>query len=231
LDLEVKQLRDFLFQENDPVRQAVVALALEEYSTSEQRSSKNSTRELLSLALELQQKAKKQFDESSVLKKTRYSEIEMNRQAIMRLIDPEYYFAQSRELLGEFRLSEARKLLDAGIRRHPDSVKLRDAFIQTLIDEADLRPELFQELIATAIQQLEMLTSNTAQTAFSSLLKLAELYERTAHPERAILIYRQIADQSQDERQRLLARSRSIALRVRTSTPPNQKTADKEPNL
>lgn len=213
--LDLEPLREFLSRETDPARLTIVGLALEEYATCGALNSDTSVRELLALAHQLQQNAKRLFDDSTILQRMRPSEVELNQLALRRLTEPDSYLTQSHELTSEFRLSEARKLLDAGIRRHPNSMKLREAYVQTLIDEADLRPEHFPKLVASAIEQLEKLTANTNQSDFSSLLKLAELYERTANEERAVPLYHRIVNHTTDQRQRLVARSRLTTLQVR----------------
>ena len=218
--LDAKALRESLLSESDPIRKSVAALALEEYAASTATADDNQRpRAWLVLAKELQQSASRQFADSSILPKTHPAEVELNRLAVQRLTEPEFYLAQSRTLISELRLNDARQLLDAGVRRHPDSIPLREALAQTLIDEADLRPNQSKELIARAIEQLQALTADTTQDPSNSLLKLAGLLERTNDETRAQTLYRQVADRASDPRQRLLARSRLAVLQVRAEAP------------
>lgn len=218
--LDAKALRESLLSESDPIRKSVAALALEEYAASTATADDNQRpRAWLVLAKELQQSASRQFADSSILPKTHPAEVELNRLAVQRLTEPEFYLAQSRTLISELRLNDARQLLDAGSRRHPDSIPLREALAQTLIDEADLRPNQSKELIARAIEQLQALTADTTQDPSNSLLKLAGLLERTNDETRAQTLYRQVADRASDPRQRLLARSRLAVLQVRAEAP------------
>ena len=218
--LDAKALRESLMSESDPIRKSVAALALEEYAASTATADDNQRpRAWLALARELQQNAFQQFADSSILPKTHPAEVELNRRAVQRLTEPEFYLAQSRTLISELRLNDARQLLDAGVRRHADSIPLREALAQTLIDEADLRPNQSKELIARAIEQLQALTADTTQDPSSSLMKLAGLLERTDDEARAQTLYRQVADRASDPRQRLLARSRLAVLQVRAEAP------------
>lgn len=218
--LDLKSLRESLLTESDPIRKSIAGLALEEYAASMVTTSDNRLpRAWLSLAKELQQSAMKQFADSAILPKTHPAEVELNRRAVQRLTDPEFYIASSRTLVSELRLNDARQLLEAGSRRHPDSISLREALAQTLIDEADLRPNQSVELIARAIEQLKALTTNSTQDASDSELKLAGLFERTKNEAGAQALYRQVADRATDPRQRLLARSRLAVLQVRAEAP------------
>jgi len=218
--LDVKSLRESLLTESDPIRKSIAGLAVEEYAASIVTASDNwLPRAWLSLAKELQQSALKQFADSSILPKTHPAEVELNRRAVQRLTDPEFYLAPSRTLVSELRLNDARQLLEAGSRRHPDSIPLREALVQTLIDEADLRPNQSAELIARAIEQLKALTANPTQDALGSELKLAGLFERTKDDAGAQTRYRQVVERATDPRQRLLARSRLAVLQVRAEAP------------
>ena len=118
--LDAKALRESLLSESDPIRKSVAALALEEYAASTATADDNQRpRAWLALARELQQNAFQQFADSSILPKTHPAEVELNRRAVQRLTEPEFYLAQSRTLISELRLNDARQLLDAGSRRHP----------------------------------------------------------------------------------------------------------------
>ncbi len=218
--LDANSLRENLLSESDPIRKSITALALEEYAALTMTTADNqSPRAWLTLAKDLQTNAFKQFADSSLLARTHAGEVEMNRRAVERLADPQYYLAQSRTLVSELRLNDARLLLDAGLRRHPDSILLRESLAQTLIDEADLRPTQSGELIGRAIEQLEALTSDPARDTSGSLLKLAGLLERTKDEVRAKPLYLQVADRATDPRQKLLARSRLAVLQARTEAP------------
>jgi hypothetical protein len=214
IELDLPALGKFLTAEIDPVRKSVVALAMEEFATSILPATATSSRDMLVLALEMQQSARRQFDDSSVLSKTHPAQLEMNRQALQRLTEPDVYLTQSRDLISDLRLSDARKLLTAGSRRHPDSMALREALVQTLIDEANLRPERADALIASAIEQLKVMTAGDGQGTTESCLKLAGLYERSRSDDLAQSLYRKVADQAGDARQRLLARSRLAVLQI-----------------
>lgn len=218
--LDVKSIRESLLAESDPVRKSVAGLAIEEYAASMVTPSDNQlSREWLALAKELQKSAMQQFADSSILPKTHPAEVEQNRRAVQRLTDPEFYLSQSRKLVSELRLNDARELLEAGSRRHPDSIPLREALVQTLIDEADLRPDQSVELMARAIEQLKVLTANPSQDSLGSELKLAELFERVQDEAGAQTLYRQVVERATDPRQQLLARSRLAVLQVRAVAP------------
>lgn len=204
-------------ENSDPLLTFALALASEEYATATLSSDSDQCRGFLSLARKLQDHAESLLNKSAGQRDRFPYLAQMIGAAQSRLMNPDYYLKEALGLRHDLRLAEARKVLDAGTRRHPQARSLRDALVDTLIDEANLKPEQSAPLIQEALRRLEESLKTDQLPPAETLLTLGNLRERTGSMQTAIEAYRKVLLVQPSPEQRLKAQSRLVLLKLKST--------------
>ncbi len=199
----------------DPLNLYALALAMEEYSVSVLPKDVPERATLLKHALAMFERAVAILNETSAWRERWPYLSALSEAGRDRLANEETALRHAKSLRADLRLSEARNVLEQARHRHPRSIKLREELVQALIDEAQLSPDKQEALLAQALAQLEADTQNESNIPTSILLTLAELRERLGKEAEASQAYREIAARSENQSERLKARSRLVVLQVR----------------
>lgn len=214
-NLPVSDIQKSTSQINDPVLAFAVALAAEEYATRSLPATSKPCREYLTLALNLQRLAAQLLQQGAGQRERFPYLVQMTETAQSRLNSPDYYLNEAIRLRRELLLGEARTVLDAGTRRHPQARSLRDALIDTMIDEANLKPEKAEPLLTEALQRLEESLKKDQTAPAATLLTLGNLREKVGKPQAAVVAYEQTLRAKPSPEQQLKARSRLVLLKLK----------------
>lgn len=204
-------------QTTNPLFAFSLALASEEYATAKLSPDSEQCRGFLDLATQLQKHAAELLQKSAGQRDTFPYLEQMIAAARSRLGSPEFFLQEAIRLRHDLRLAEARSVLDAGTRRHPQARSLRDALVETLIDEASLKPEQSVPLIQQALKRLDASLVTDKSPPAATLLTLGSLRERTGLMQAAVEAYQQVLQGQSSPEQRLRARSRLALLKLKTT--------------
>ena len=202
-------------QLREPLTLYTLALAVEELAVTAEVPDKPGREKLLSMARLMEDQVAKHLETTSIWRERWPQLVSLNTAARERLASDQIYVKRAESLRNELRLSDSRKVLDQGLLRHPNSVALRGGLVQCLIDEAETDAEHRPELLARAISSLEQGATLSDTTGGATALLLADLNERLGRDGEAISWYREVSSKSTDATQKIKAKSRLAALRVR----------------
>jgi len=208
-------IRDKAAELTDPLNLYALALAMEEYSVSVLPPDAPPRATLLKQALALFERSLSILTETSAWRERWPYLSALSEAGRDRLANEDAALRQAKLLRADLRLAEARNILEQARKRHPQSIKLQQELVQALIDEAQLSPDKQQALLTQALAQLEAEAQNESNIPTSTLLTLAELRERLGNVAEASQAYREIVARSDNQSERLKARSRLVVLQVR----------------
>lgn len=134
-----------------------------------------------------------------------------------RLVAPDYFLEQGASLLSAYRYSEARKVFESGLRRHPHSQELEDAYLGSLLSEAELNPQDSQAIIGDALHRIERSTQQSESVSPSRLLRFGQVYEVGHQDENARQAYQRVLTVQPSSEEAVEARTRLVRLNLRAS--------------
>jgi hypothetical protein len=200
---------------DDPLASYALALAVEEHAATKLKPGSASARALLAEAARLQTGIKGQLAKSPPLRE-RYPQVELlTAQAIERLTRPGSYVARARQLRVGAQATDAVRVIEEGLRRHPGERDLQQERILAKLDEAELSGSHDRELLRKVVAEAAKASKDGVLKDARGLIALGEAHERLGEYDDAIAAYRKALEAKPTEGDALRARVRISVLEAR----------------
>jgi hypothetical protein len=214
-DLDPADVRVAAAAITDPLAAYALGLAVEEYATTKVPPGSARARALLAEAAAVQRRTQELLKKSPALRE-RYPQVELlTAQALERLTAPESYVAAARRLRKESQVPDAVRVVEEGLRRHPDEEALQEERILARLDEADLAPARPAAAVQKTVADAERASKDGVLKDARGLIALGEAHERLGQDAEALAAYRRALKARPSREDEIRARSRIAVLSAR----------------